>query len=263
MGGLRRQLPTTFWTFLIGSGALSAVPLVTAGFYSKDKIIWLAYAADRGGVWLWSAALAGAFLTSLYTFRLVFRVFFGPSRVQVRKHPGGSMKTPLLVLAVLSIIAGFIELPRTLGGLHLFSDFLSTALPKTSVPAGREAWEGLFELISMGVALGGIGVVYLFVLRVPRLADGLARSAPGARLHRFWFSGWGFDVLYDRLLAQPYIRLAQINRNDCIDRVVDAVAWLNRRAYSGLSVMQSGRLRAYAMGIAAGAVFIIGMVVFL
>ena len=80
MGGLRRQMPLTFWTFLIGSASLAALPLITAGFYSKDLIIWQAFASVRGGPWLWAAALAGALLTALYTFRMVFLTFDGPLR---------------------------------------------------------------------------------------------------------------------------------------------------------------------------------------
>ena len=131
MGGLRRQLPTTFWTFLIGSGALAAVPLVTAGFYSKDLIIWQSYASARGSVWLWAAALAGALLTSLYTFRMVILTFFGPAGMQTGRKPGWRMNLPMVVLAVLSLAAGFIELPKSLGNLPILSDFL------TSAPAGR------------------------------------------------------------------------------------------------------------------------------
>jgi NADH-quinone oxidoreductase subunit L len=264
MGGLRRQLPVTFWTFLIGSGALSAVPLVTAGFYSKDRIIWLSYASLTGGHgWLLAAALAGALLTSLYTFRLVFRVFFGPAHSPVHRRPGWSMKTPLVVLAILSLIAGFIEMPRTLGNTHLFSDFLQSALPAPSIPAGREAAEGLIGIISMVVSLAGIGVIYLLVLYRPQLTDRLQRSALGAALQDFWFSGWGFDALYERVLVRPYIRLAQVIRSDFIDRFFSTIARLIRAGHQGLSVTQSGFLRAYAMGIAAGAILILGMVVFL
>jgi len=263
MGGLRRQLPVTFWTFLIGSGALSAVPLVTAGFYSKDRIIWLSFAAERGGGWLWAAALAGAVLTSMYTFRMVFRVFFGPVRTRVQKRPGGLIKIPLVVLAVMSLVAGFIELPRGLGDLHLFSRFLESALPPPSVAGGREAWEKLFRIISMLASLGGIAAIYLMVQRRPGLTERLARSAAGARLHHFWFSGWGLDVFYDRLLVRPYIRLARFNRSDHIDRVFSGLAWVNRAGHRALSLTQSGLLRAYAMGIAGGAVLIIAMVVFL
>ncbi len=125
MGGLRKKLPVTFWTFLIGSCALSAVPLVTAGFYSKDLIIWQAYASARGGAWLWAGALAGALLTSMYTFRMVALTFFGPPAGRVGRHGGWRIHLPMIVLAALSLVAGFVEMPETLGGVSLFSGFLS------------------------------------------------------------------------------------------------------------------------------------------
>src|SRR5690625_6468408 len=75
MGGLWKKLPVIFWTFLIASAALAALPFITAGYYSKDKIIWLSYASDKGNLWLWIAATAGAFITALYTFRMVFLTF--------------------------------------------------------------------------------------------------------------------------------------------------------------------------------------------
>ena len=129
MGGLRRELPVVFWTFLIGCGALSAVPLVTAGFYSKDMIIWQVYASARGGVWLWAAAIAGALLTSMYTFRMVTLTFFGRLGKKVNRLPGWRMSLPLVVLAVLSIIAGFVDVPHILGGVPVLSAFLERALP--------------------------------------------------------------------------------------------------------------------------------------
>ena len=118
-------------------------------------------------------------------------------------------------------------------------------------------------MIAMVVSLAGIAVIYLLVLRMPQWTDRLRRSAFGAAVHDFWFSGWGFDALYDRVLVRPYIRLAQILKTDGIDRFFSAVAALARAGHRGLSATQSGVLRAYAMGIAAGAVLIIAMVVFL
>jgi NADH-quinone oxidoreductase subunit L len=264
MGGLRRQLPLTFWTFLIGSAALAAVPLVTAGFYSKDRIIWLVFASPADGrLWLWAAALVGALLTSLYTFRLVFHVFFGPAHTPVSRRPGWPVKTPLVVLAVFSLLAGFIQMPRTLGDTHLFADFLQSALPPPLISAGLEAAEGFVGIISMTVALAGIGAIYLLVLSRPQWADKLRHSKVGAALHDFWFSGWRFDALYNHVVVRPYICLAQLLRDDPVDRFFRLIAGLTRAGHHGLSVTQSGSLRAYAMGIAAGAVLIIAMVVFL
>ena len=90
MGGLQETLPVVFWTFLIGSASLSALPLVTAGFYSKDLILWQAWSSPTGGLWLWLAGLFGAFITSLYTFRMVFVTFFGKEKLGLSMKPGSS-----------------------------------------------------------------------------------------------------------------------------------------------------------------------------
>ncbi len=253
MGGLRRQLPLTFWTFLIGAGALAAVPLVTAGFYSKDLIIWQAYAAARGGVWFWAAAVAGAFLTSLYTFRMVFLTFFGRGEAEVIHLPNRRMDAPLVILAFFSLTAGFIDLPQYLGNLPLFSDFLTTALPAASVAAAKSGGEGIFAVISAAVSLAGIGLVYLFVHRRPHLGEALTTSPAGARLRRFWLSGWGFDRLYDTLVVRPYAWLAEIDQNDVVDDATGAVARFSRACHRALSAVQNGQVRWYAAGIAAGA----------
>ncbi|MGE5892516.1 MAG: NADH-quinone oxidoreductase subunit L, partial [bacterium] len=108
MGGLYRKLPLTFWTFLAGACALSALPGVTAGFYSKDLILWQTWSSEAGGAWLWAAGLAGAFMTSLYTFRMVFLTFFGEQKKEVGRRPGIAIGIPLVVLAFLSIVGGFI-----------------------------------------------------------------------------------------------------------------------------------------------------------
>jgi NADH-quinone oxidoreductase subunit L len=263
MGGLRRQLPVTFWTFLIGSASLAALPLVTAGFYSKDLILFETYASDQGSIWLWLAGLVGAFLTSLYTFRMVFLTFFGEARQQVTHRPGLVIEIPLIVLAVLSVVAGFLELPGTLGNLPLFSGFLHSALPAVTLVPAREGDEGLLQLISGIVALVGIYLAYLFILRSPRLTENLVRTSWGSALHRFWFVGWGFDWLYDTLFVRPYYWLAQVNSQDVIDLIYTGIAWLAQLFYRALSGTETGQVRRYAMGIAIGAVITIALVVFL
>ncbi len=261
MGGLRKQLPLTFWTFLIGAGALSAVPLVTAGFYSKDLIIWQSYASSRGGGWLWAAGLAGALLTSLYTFRMVFLTFFGSLRTRPAYRPGWRLQGPLLVLAVLSLTAGFINLPETLGNLPLFSDFLHRVLPAVSIAAPKAGREGVFTLISAVISLAGIYLAYLGIHHRPQIVQKLSGSTAGSRLHRFWFRGWGFDRLYDGIFVRPYVWLAVMNRDDIIDYFSKAVAWLTRICYRALSHTQTGKLRWYAAGLAAGAAVFIGLAV--
>jgi NADH-quinone oxidoreductase subunit L len=263
MGGLRRQIPLTFWTFLIGSGALAAVPLITAGFYSKDKILFEAYASAQGSTWLWAAGLVGAFLTSLYTFRMVFLTFFGPARAQITHRPKLPMAIPLVALAVLSLGAGFLEIPRTLGNLPLFSDFLHSALPPATLSPARVPYEGVFEVISGVVSLVGILVIYWFIMPLRSITESWVSARWGAALHRFWFVGWGFDWLYDRIFVWPYSWLARVNRQDIVDLFYTGLALLTESLHRVLSATESGQVRRYAMGIAIGAIITIGLVVFL
>jgi NADH-quinone oxidoreductase subunit L len=264
MGGLRRELPVVFWTFLIGSGALSAVPLVTAGFYSKDMIIWQVYASARGGVWLWAAAIAGALLTSMYTFRMVTLTFFGPLGKRVSRLPGWRMGLPLVVLAVLSVVAGFVDIPRNLGGVPVLSAFLEKALPAAVIASTQMSREGLFEIFSGVVSLGGIILIILLIRGDwSHFTEKLAASETGEALHRLWFAGWGFDRIYDLLLVNPYVWLARINRNDAIDLIYRGIGRLAELSWRGLIVTENGRVRSYALGIALGAAIVIGLAVFL
>src|SRR5687768_16001806 len=103
MGGLKNKVPVIYWTFLIGSASLAALPFVTAGFYSKDNILWLAFAGEKGSIWFFAAALIGAFITSVYTFRMVFVTFFGEAKTDIGHHTGKLIAIPLVVLAILSL----------------------------------------------------------------------------------------------------------------------------------------------------------------
>jgi NADH-quinone oxidoreductase subunit L len=263
MGGLRRELPVTFLTFVIGSASLAALPIVTAGFYSKDLILWQAWSSPAGSRWLWTAGLAGALLTSLYTFRMVFLAFFGPPGPRAKSKPGMRIKIPLIVLAALSIIGGWVQLPDFMGGVPLLSDFLETALPATkSAPVGAHT-QTYLEITAAIASLLGIGVAYFLFLRRRRIPEGWARTPAGSLLHRFWFAGWGFDWLYDNLFVRPYAWAARVDRHDFIDLAYRGIARLNRGLSLGLSRTQSGQVRWYAVSIGVGAAIILGMVIFL
>ncbi len=264
MGGLRKPLPVTFWTFLIGSASLSALPLVTAGFYSKDLILWRAYSSPQGSIWLWIAGLVGALLTSLYTFRMVFLTFYGEQKTPVHRRPTLRMEIPLVTLAVLSIAAGFLEMPPALGNVTLFTSYLGTVFPEPPFSTGvSAASEGLLALIAALVSLGGIYLAYLLFLRRPQLTARFVKSPVGHDLGRFFFIGWGFDWLYNRLFVWPYSWLANINREDIVDSFYDGLAWLARSLNQELSQTETGQVRWYAFGLAAGAVILIGLVVLL
>jgi NADH-quinone oxidoreductase subunit L len=263
MGGLRVKLPATFWTFLIGAASLSALPLVTAGFYSKDLILWRALSSPSGSTLLWAAGLVGAFLTSLYTFRMVFVTFFGPAKLDVSWRPGFLTLIPLIILAFLSIFGGFVELPKTLGNLPLFSDFLQPVFFERGFVQNSESNELMFQMIASLASLAGIFAAYLFYVRRPQYAEKLAESPAGGSLQRYWFSGWGFDRLYDSFLVRPFLWAARVNKNDFIDSGYTGIAKINRAVHSVLSLTQTGSIRWYAMGIAVGAAAFLGIVVFL
>ncbi len=263
MGGLRKQLPVTFWTYLVASASLAAIPLVTAGFYSKDLIIWDAWSSRLGSPLLWIAGVVGALLTSMYTFRMVFVAFFGEAHQQVSKRPGLRIKIPLIVLAVLSIIGGFIELPDTLGNFPLFTNFLHSALPAVQVKNLGVGTEGLFQLITAVVSLFGVYVVYVLYMQKREVVDRLVAVPFVAAVHRFWFTDWGLDWLYDHAFVKPWAWLARIDKDDIVDMIYKGIAALGRVVHRGLNLTQTGRARFYAAMIAAGAVIIIGITVFL
>jgi NADH-quinone oxidoreductase subunit L len=262
MGGLRRRLPLVFWTFLAGAASLSALPLVTAGFYSKEMILGRVWASGPAGPWLWAAGLIGAFITALYTFRVVFIVFFGEARSRPDYTPGPPIKVPLVVLAVLSIVAGLIQVPRSLGRAVVLSDFLQPVLGRlpTSSVSGRLEF-GL-EIAAAAVVLAGLILAYLF-FGGGRAAGEAPEEAPRNPLRRFLFGGLGFDWLYDRLFVRPFGWAARVNSGDFVDGFYVGVAWLSRSLHGLLSLLQTGRLRWYAGAVAVGAIIVFAVVVFL
>jgi NADH-quinone oxidoreductase subunit L len=264
MGGLRLQLPLAFWCFLIGAASLSALPLITAGFYSKDLILWETWTSASGGPWLWAAGLAGALLTSIYAFRMVFLTFYGKPHSeaprQIANHSGLRIRIPLITLAVLSLIGGFVQLPETLGNLPLFSEFITTALPAT-VAMSSTSSEGTMQSLSGSVSLFGVFIAYIFFLYNPLYARNFVEKPFGFALHCFLYGGWNFDRLYDALFVRPLVLAARANKRDVIDLLYRLIALLHIVSNHLLSAAQSGLVRRYAFGIAIGAVIIIGMVV--
>jgi NADH-quinone oxidoreductase subunit L len=262
MGGMRRQFPVTFWTFLIAGASLSAFPIITAGFYSKDLIIWSAWSSKIGSPWLWLAGIAGAFITAIYTFRMIFVTFFGESKTQAEKMPGGSMEIPLVALAVLSIASGFVELPDTMGHFTPFSDFMHSVMPDVGRIETGTGIELVFQLISMTIVFLGIYLAYALYMRNRKLVTDMTASPGVAALRRFWFSGWGFDWLYDRAIVRPFVWVARTNKNDVIDLIYSAITLFNQALHLLLSWTQTGKVRLYAAAIALGAIITVAIVVF-
>ncbi len=263
MGGLRKDLPVAYWAFVIGGSALAGLPLVTAGFYSKDLILWSTLSSEKGSLWLWGAGLLGALFTAIYSYRLIFLVFYGGAKTHVGHRPGFRMKMPLIVLTVLSVIGGFINLPPELGNVPAFAHFLETALPATAESHHGPISESVAMLFAVLAFTAGLTIAYLVYLRRPESAESLASSGLGKVLHPFWLSGWGFDWLYDRLFVRPVLWMARVNKNDFIDAIYTALALIAEVLHRALSMTETGRVRWYAAGIAAGSIAFVALVLYL
>jgi NADH-quinone oxidoreductase subunit L len=255
MGGLRKELPLTFWTFLIAGCSLSGLPLITAGFFSKDLIIWNTWSAPAGHPAFWIAGIAGALLTALYTFRLIFRVFFGPLGIPVTKRPGYAMTIPLMLLALFSVVGGFLKGPLL--------SFLNSALPPTTEAHTAGLTEVGSESIAAMVFLVGLYFAYLFHLQKRSLADALVARPVGLALHQWWFADWGFDWIYDKLVVRPFVWVSQVNKSDFVDSFYSGIARFADWFYRGLSATETGRVRWYAAAMAGGSVVFLAVVLFL
>ena len=258
MGGLRRRMPVVFWTFLAGAISLFALPLVGAGFFSKDLILFEVFSSTAGGPVLWFAGVVGAFITALYTSRMMCLTFFGETGPDVEHPTPAVMAVPLVVLAVAATCAGLLELPRTLGNLPLFSHFLESVLPHAPLRETTVSVELLLQAVSAVVVLVGLGVGWTLWKRGAFADRGSAVSPATA-----WAaSGLGFDRLYGAVVTRPYTAFATANAADAIDGVWRAVSVVSYVLAALLRLTQNGRLRWYAAAIGAGTVVAIYLVVY-
>jgi NADH-quinone oxidoreductase subunit L len=259
MGGIRKKLPVIYWTFLAGAASLAAIPFISAGFYSKDMILFYAWASDYGDKWLYAAGLLGAFLTAIYTFRMVFVTFFGEQKTKISHYPKSLINIPLIILAVLSIAGGFIQLPHNIAHFTIFSDFVDNSLQSVKVTDVAYESEFMLQVFAATAGLLGIFIAYWFWLRKPGSASAYEKS----KVSYFFYKGWGFDWLYDRIFVYPIMWLSQINKKDFIDKIYNGIAFIAGILHHTFSLSQTGRLRWYAMGIVFGAVIILTVVIFI
>src|SRR5438067_2702482 len=182
MGGLRRHMPWTYRTFLIGTVAIAGIPPL-AGFFSKDAVLWGAWNYANYGRALWFIGVIAASFTSFYMFRLLILTFHGTARytdqdVHHVHESAPSMLIPLIILAVCSVLAGFVGVPPVLGGSNHIEQFLTTAAQEAkSESLGTTGIELVLMAISTGAALAGAGVAYLFYVAKPALPEKLTAKA--------------------------------------------------------------------------------------
>jgi len=308
MGGLRKKIPWTFWTMTIGTIAIAGIPPL-AGFFSKDEILWRAYQAS----WVyWLIGLITAFLTSFYMFRLWFLTFTGeyrgsqdaqrhdadtPAAASV-PHGGHShgvhespmvMIVPLVILAVLSFVGGWIGIPGSLGGKNQFDKFLApvfhastpalnsahtmpgeTAPPEQQTegpePQTSRTTELTFTGISVVAALLGLGLAWLLYSFQPELPQRIADTLNG--LYTTVLNKYYVDDIYAAVLVNPLLAISTnvlwhgVDQN-VIDATLNNSADGARQLSDSVRHMQSGNIRSYAGWVAAGAAAVICYMVWL
>jgi NADH-quinone oxidoreductase subunit L len=250
MGGLARRIPVTFATFAIATAAIAGIPPLS-GFFSKDEILWFAFASTRGGSpLLYTVAAGTALLTAFYMFRLLWLTFFGASRMtpEVEHHVHESplsMRGILVVLAVLSAIGGFLSIPH----------YLAPMLPAAEAAPELEHLETTLVFVSVALGLVGlVGAAFLFG-GDGRRADRLRRAFPG--LHRLLSAKYYVDEAYDRLLARPLFWISDriflgLGDRKILDGALNGMAALGQRTAGALGRVQNGSLHFYALLVVVG-----------
>jgi NADH-quinone oxidoreductase subunit L len=250
MGGLKDRMPTTYWTFFVACLAIAGFPLLS-GFFSKDLILEQSFSSPHGSPLLWLVGTIGAGMTAFYMFRLLFITFWGECQAEpevvhhIHESPS-TMTIPLIVLAVLSLLGGYINLPHFLG------------------PVFGESHEGhvpfLIQYSPTVVALGGIGLAYQMYVRSPQMAERLGQSLRGA--YQLLLNKYYVDELYDLVIVRPTVAMAnwfwQSFDVGVIDRMVNGTAetvMVNSRLWR---YWQTGNAQHYALSFLIGAMFIVG-----
>ncbi|WP_346839172.1 NADH-quinone oxidoreductase subunit L [Microbulbifer sp. SAOS-129_SWC] len=242
MGGLRSRLPLTCVCFAIGCACLAALPF-TSGFYSKEQILQQAWVHYDGFNGIWLAGIIGALITGIYSFRLLFTVFFGgagDATLRCEDANNRAMVPPLLALAALALLGGLLAPP------------LQSVFPHTGAESHAPGW---VEAVAITMPLLGLAIAWWTCLYRPQ-----PRREPSV-LARFWFSGWGFDRLYDTLLVRPFVTLARWNRDDIVDWIYRSIAAASRALHLLFSTTQNGQVRWYMATLTAGTILFLALLV--
>jgi NADH-quinone oxidoreductase subunit L len=298
MGGLKNKIPITHWTMFVGSVAIAGIPGL-AGFFSKDEILWQAYSSAQGSNVLYAVGLATAGMTAFYMWRLMNMTFYGKSRVapEVEAHiheSPATMTVPLALLAVGSVLAGWMGTPRVWSlpeSFRTFERWLEPAFASAAVEAAHEgahdaSIEWILMAVSVALALMGISIARYFYHYHPEIPDTLEGKLKP--LHGVLLNKWYVDEIYDFLFINGFAKgggrmLGAFDRN-VIDGGVNGAGWLTRLS-SNISIwwdtwivdgavrlssllvklasypvriVQTGRVQAYALFVVVGALAFFG-----
>jgi len=264
MGGLKKYMPITYWTFLLASLSISGVPGL-AGFFSKDEILAMAYATHLGaGKFAWVIGTLVAFMTAFYSFRLFFLIFHGEFRGTEHQrhhlHESPAVVTvPLILLACGAVGAGWINIPPILGGGAHWNHFLEPVLGHPAVHLDHGTEMNLM-LLSIGAGACGIALAWLMYLKNPALHKSIGATFPG--LYRISLNKWFVDELYDSTIVRPMLQMSRkvllaIIDIGIIENIVNGLP-KGIGGFSGkLRRLQDGQLSHYLAWMGGSALFLV------
>ncbi len=279
MGGLKKHLPITYMTFLLACLAIAGIPGFS-GFFSKDEILWKAYSSDHGHLLLYVIGLVTAIMTAFYMFRLLYLTFFGEERMDkhTKEHIHESpkmMTVPLMVLAVLSVIGGFIGMPHVFGTTNYFEEWLAPVMASSGgheaeaasgahmSGAGNAALELTLMFVTVVLAVLAILFARHMYLRKPEKATRVRERFSG--LHKLLLNKYFVDEIYGALVVRPLVYFSvflwKVVDVLIIDGLANGLAVVGQDASEVLKYGQSGRVRGYATVFVAGVVVIVGYLV--
>ena len=272
MGGLKHHLPTTYKTFVVGAIAIAGI-FPFSGFFSKDEILWKAFSSDYGSVFLWILGVLGAGLTAFYMFRLVSLTFEGEPRYGHEVHPHEAPRTmtiPLVILAFLSVVGGFVGIPESLFGgnsiEHWLEPVFAPAYDKLRLTTHvTEIAEYLSMTLSVGIAIAGIYGARVVYLRRTELAE--AWKAKYSAMYRILFNKYYVDEAYDKLFVSPTVKVSEgflwkgVDVS-VIDGAVNGSARLIAIAAQGIRRIQTGIAQQYAAVFVGGILVVLAWLMF-
>lgn len=256
MGGLFKHNKFLFACFAIGGGALAAIPFLTIGFFSKDAILAAVWTQQHiAGIpvfnTLYWVGVAGAFLTSIYTFRLIWIVFFGEEKTAYHEIKGVTYWLPLAILAVLSTgLAIVLKAP-------VMSILNAAQIPAFVIPEALEAGAHSAEHVAIAIALAGLVIGVILFAFAYKAVQAFTRTCFGAGLVNICRNALGFDALYDIVFVKPYLLIAKILGRDPIDGLWLVLPAIVKGGHSFTSSRQTGSLRNYASSMAFGIVILL------
>jgi NADH-quinone oxidoreductase subunit L len=267
MGGLRKYLPITHRTFLIGAIAIAGIPPF-AGFFSKDEILWKAFSSDYGSVFLWLLGVLGAALTAFYIFRLVSLTFEGEQRFGHDQHPHEAPKTmsiPLMILAGLSVVGGFVGIPRSLLGgnwiEHWLAPMFSLANSKLMIVEHEVVW-GEYALMVVSVAVAALGIYAAWTVYLKRTDIVSLITQRYHKVYTLLLNKYYVDEIYDASIVNPIVNISDkiLWKGfdvGVIDGLINGSAGLVALTAQWLRKIQSGLAQNYAVIFIGGIVFIL------